>query len=646
MSVARARSSRRKRVLASLAAVALTAAGAGVAWWSSTNAHAPAPLAPVALSDDGAGALEDERRRRAAAALEEQDELARVEPLETPTWRRPGILPPPPDTLVALRGRVLDATSDEPVQGLKLSFLSRRPKTVTVETDEEGYFATEAELATGIVSALHVPEIAEPRYVARWDLDPAQFVVPPQASGSAVREVTLRAKSPRHVLEFDVRTPEGLAASGATVSLSVGHVDDTGAFVALARDYEAADARGRVRFGLLGDDVLDQSYRVEAQHLGTLATDVLELDPPFSLRTRTLDLAPGGVVHVQLRNDEGRPIAGVSVRVSAHEGGRFSAGRAETSNALGECVFTPLRAACWTIDVVHPLTGRSVQRQVDLPRGGHAQIDVPLSLAGLRLGVSGAVVDEHGYPLEAVQVAVQSPGEEVVTLETGEAGRFEYWARGTGPLALGVGGGFLDDLYEPSVSSVPFGTVGLVVRRVEPLETRTASLIVVDALTREPVRNASVVLFHAHGVASSLSSGLLRASADCGVAQIQYKPREDATLCIDAPGYKRAQSRLVPLVEEAGPLVPLTIELERGFERRVEVRDRITKRLVSGAKITAGESWTVATGSDGSASLASDTWPPPLRVEASGYAPEIWDPATASFPGTVIWLEPLRAAPR
>jgi len=32
-----------------------------------------------------------------------------------------------------------------------------------------------------------------------------------------------------------------------------------------------------------------------------------------------------------------------------------------------------------------------------------------------------------------------------------------------------------------------------------------------------------------------------------------------------------------------------------------------------------------------------------VRVESAGYAPLSWDPATAGFPGDVIWLEPLRS---
>ena len=78
---------------------------------------------------------------------------------------------------------------------------------------------------------------------------------------------------------------------------------------------------------------------------------------------------------------------------------------------------------------LHPLTGRPMQKQIDLARGAHADVDFQLTISGLRLGLAGIVLDEDGFPLPEVGVRLQVPDEEPVDLTTDLRGTFELWSR-------------------------------------------------------------------------------------------------------------------------------------------------------------------------------------------------------------------------
>jgi hypothetical protein len=263
-------------------------------------------------------------------------------------------------------------------------------------------------------------------------------------------------------------------------------------------------------------------------------------------------------------------------------------------------------------------------------------------VSGLRLGLSGTVVDEQGFPLQGVGVRLQVPGEEPVQLATSEVGAFELWSRLATGVAVSVGGGFLDDRYEPAFLTLPFGTTGFEARRLARIEPETRTFLVVDAETRKPAARAAIVLHHA-ALTDGLSDGVLRVAAPAGFAQITFKQRDDTRYVVDAPGYLRTEGNLREKIERVGPNpLPLEIALARGFERRLEVRDRATKRLVAGAAFQA-EGRTLGTSDEnGRVELTGSDWPMAVRVECTGYQPLSWDPTTLAWPDDVLWLEPQR----
>jgi hypothetical protein len=565
-----------------------------------------------------------------------------------PTSRKLGWMPPPADTLAAVRGQVVDARSGLPLPGFSITFLSRRPKTAQAKTSSLGWFATGVELSSGVVAVLHAPDAADPRYAVRWSIEPREFLLPPAAraqSGAPPAEpftIVLRASSPQTELDLDVVLPDGKPAAGASVSLTTGSRGERGEFQAESRAYEVADKSGRARFALHGDDVWARSSRIEADHGGSLVSELLEIDPPLGRAPRRVELVQGGIVRVRATTDDGKPVSGVSLWLSANEGTRFVTGRQGVTDALGEETFAALRAGCWNVTAIHPLTGRTLYEQVDLARGARADVDFQLTLTGLRLGLSGTVLDEDGYPLSGVGVRLQVPGEDPVELSTRELGRFELWARPASGVAVSVGGGFLDDRFEPSFLTLPFGTTGFQARRIARIEPETRAFVILDADTQKPVHRASIVLFHA-AQSIGVEESALRAAAPTGFAQVTFKRRDDTQFVVDAPGYVRVEGRLAELVAKCGsnPL-PLQVELEPGFERTLEVRDRATKRAVQGASFHAEGRVLATSGESGRVHLEGPSWPAVVHVVCAGYQPLAWDPRELQWPGSVVWLEPLR----
>ena len=604
---------------------------------------APAPepgraLVPGEAPGAGTTARPEPAAAEAAdpAAAEPAYELAEVAAARR---RALGWVPPEEDALLALRGRVVDAHSERGVAGIRLSLLSPRPRTVTVVTDAHGRFETAAELAAGVISAVHDADPQDLRFQARWELEPSQFLLRPGAAG----EVVLRAKTPEVVLEVELRLADGTPAALAEVSLTAGRRDPRGAFQPEGRDYEVADDAGRARFALFGDAVQEQTFELEAALGAGHASDVLMLDPPLAARPQRLDLHPAGTIRVSVRNDEQKPVAGVPVRVAAHEGARLFSARHALTDGEGFAEFAALRAGCYTVDAIHPLTGESVLREVDLARGAHAALDLPLSVEGLELAVSGAVVDEQDRPLPGVGVRVQPAGRPAVSVASDAAGRFECWSRRAGGVTVAVGAGFLDDLFEPAFEAVRFGTSGVVLRRRVELDRHSLPFVAVDRERGLPIGRARITLWHGASGAEPGSPAQHSFTAADGVAQVAFKLREDTRWAVDAPGYLRAQGSLSELCETYAERAALRVELERGFERTFRVLDRVTRQPVSGAAFVEGARSLGESGADGVLRVREPEWPARLRVERAGYEPRSLDPAAEPFPGEVVWLEPARA---
>ena len=614
---------RRSRLIAGLLAL-----GAVVAWL--LFSHGPDD------QDNRAGALAGPER----AVLETEPEEQAAPPValvaeeaEAGDQRKGGIYyEPEPDTLVALRGRVVDEQSGLPVAGIELSFLSRRPRTVSVRTDEQGWYDTGLELSSGLVSVLHMPESAHRRFSARWNIEPGQFLLAPD--GPSTRELNLRVRAPERILEVDVRAMDGTPAALSSVSLTRGTRGVDGRFELSSRDFELADEKGRARFALHGEQEPGGALELLAESGGVDISDPLQLVEPLSIKPWRLDLYTGGRLVVQCENDRGEPLSGISLWLECSEGWRAPRGRTAFSDAKGLAQFAPLSAGCWMLRAVHPQTGQRVERDFEITRAAERVMKLRLSVANLLLGASGMVIDEKGAPLPRARLAVRNGDAPLVEIETRDDGRFEFYGTPSSGLVIRPGLALLDPLLVPDRLELPFGTHGIVLREVGDSEPLSLAVRLLDAKTQAPLRGGLLEL--ACGVERASSQRFL---APDGVTSVSFLRGKHNRFSAEAPGYRQVQGELAELLEaQRGGIA--TIVLQPGFERTVRAQDRVTRRPLVGAVIWSGGQTIGTTDAAGECKLLLAEWPAQLTVEARGYSISAWTPKVSAEAIEEVFLEP------
>jgi hypothetical protein len=568
----------------------------------------------------------------AAPAARLESESASAHALKS---RRAGVLEADPETLVALTGRVVDEQSGLGVEGLRLSFLSRRPRTAVVVSGPDGAYRTECVLSCGVLTVMHLPDPLDPRFAARWTVEPAQFLLP-AAGDSPLRRVDLAVRSPARVLEVQVAHPDGSAAAASNVSLVWGERARDGGFDVLGRDFELADGSGRARFALPGDPPDGRLFEMEAELAGHEVSDALAFVAPLAPRPWQLDLYAGGTLRVRCTSDRGEPLSGVSLWLASSDPARAPRGRAGDTDVHGECVFGALASGCWSVRAVHPLTGESLLRECDLPRGAERTLALRLSLANLLPGVNGVVLDEHDQPLEGVAIRVRNGNEAPLTIESRAGGRFEFWGQPSAGIEISAGPGFQDDDYLPARLELPFGTGGLVLRRAGHDEPLSYAVEFVARGSGARLRGARLLLSTEEPLHTEQSF-----SAPNGVTQISLPRTRRVLYAAEAPGFRRASGELVERIEARHAGV-LRIELERGFERELVVRDRVTRRELAGVHLWLGKQLLATSDERGHAHLALEEWPAAVQLECRGYEILEWDPLAAAQSGDELRLEPLR----
>lgn len=598
-------------------------------------ATAAAASASVARELEGGGArAQDDDVRRADAEL------------DAPAFERSAEYTlTDAQTLRAAKGRVLDARTREPLSGFELSFLSRRPRTLSTTTDASGRFETAAELAPGAVLVQHVPARDSLRFEARWDIAPNQFVLAPRGSGETRGELVLLASAPAEVLVALVTLPGGAPAAEAEVALTLGERDASGEFAPRTRLFETTDADGRARFALDPAQSVASAFSLEAEQGGSLVSERLLLDQPPGARPLTLALHNGALVRAQALDDAGHPLGGVPLRLALQGVHREERTWQRDTDGSGAGLFGALRAGCYTLSALHPFTGERVETRLDLAQGAQETPILRLSVAGLRLGASGRLVDERGGAIAGASVRLRRASGETIELVSGAQGEFEFWGRPEAVLSASVAEGVGAARFEPVELVVPFGTQGLEFRRVESFESRVLAFEIVEREGGAPVRSARVVFHRGESSADGASaerSTSLEFGAPSGVVQASFPLRPGLRYAIDAPGHVRSEGTVRELLRRDPARVHVRVELERGFARTLVLRDRASGRGVEHARVSAAGRELAQTDESGRVTLELAEWPAALELEAAGYSRLLWDPASAPFPGTTVWLDPLR----
>ncbi len=542
-------------------------------------------------------------------------ELAREEPAET--------APEPAES--SLRGHVIDAITGKAVASFPIMVLQPPDPKTTLTTDAEGRF-TFPHLRAGAITFVW-PD--DGRRLNPDHFQPSSFIYGELGHGAGDEIefglTQLRPEEVRFELRFRLVLPDGSPAEGARAVLDLGPENSY-----WRRRYgEPVGSSGIAVFPLTEDEV---EWAAEA--VATLGEDFVgrapRMGPPLSPGPWTLELQRGGKLRVRVTDLAGKPANDASVRLrptgspykSSYVPGAPWAGLKLTRYTYrnGEAFFAPLPPISFDVSIHAESLG--VEREtpagtVTIEAGREIEwvkaIDVERPVA-----VAGRVVDEKGEGLAGVHVEIVGAGERGRE-KTDEEGRFEHVAFLDDRLVVLPDP--LGDVYEPAHAEVAFGTTGLEFRRVDVLEERSITLIVVDRASGAPVEKFHLTV-HLERPQRTWGSWM----GQNGAGHVQAKFQPGVRVLILAQGYLPLDLPLGDMLAAGDVEVPLKLELDRGFRLPVTVLDYLTEEPIAGVRFSAPGAPDAVTDERGVAVLEATFLPESYRLEREGYEPDEFSP--------------------
>jgi protocatechuate 3,4-dioxygenase beta subunit len=375
-----------------------------------------------------------------------------------------------------VRGKVLDAETDEPVAGARVYVLGGFDEDVqgvgvqVVVTGEDGAFEL-----TGVPLGAAVLVGDHPDYVSNL-VDPAQRALQnpkalfPKGLRAAQHDVRL---APGATVQGRVVGPDGEPVAGAIV-------ETPGAAVASANfglDFGKARTDPEGAFTLRGLPA-GQVLPLRASHRAY--GDSAKIMTQAGQTGVTLQLAPPARLHGTVFDEVGEPIAGVPIRVRQEFEDPFVPGLYEmpaVTDLQGR--FHILNPPAGALEVVFDDPGYGeVKLRVRVPPGA-TDVDLGRTVLERGHGIRGVVLDAEGRP-QRVQIRAfhreggeEGEGRESVFGRTDAAGCFALFGLRPGAFELRVEG---DALYAPPVrASTDTKDVRIVVRQAATLTGRVTS---------------------------------------------------------------------------------------------------------------------------------------------------------------------------
>ncbi|MGE3172864.1 MAG: hypothetical protein AB7O97_09560 [Planctomycetota bacterium] len=526
---------------------------------------------------------------------------------------------PDPTTTTAARAaaplvlRLVDAGTRLSLPAMQLRVRRDGAADGLVTTDAFGEVALVQD-GDGAVSLHHVPGPAGTRFDADWELAPWRF--DPAAQPRDV-PLVIAATGPALVLEVQVTARDGVTVPGATVSAIFGRRDRRGAVLAEHVVEEDTDAHGVARFAIPAGEVSRATLRLSARHRATRrASAGTFVDPPMARGPWTLVVEPYGQVRVRAIARDGAPVAD----------GRVSAVDGDLAVSVRTVDAATIRAGTAQLDELPPgphrlrVSAGADVRHVDVDVVADALVEVTARFDddATAVAIAGRVVDADDQGLGEVQVWCDTPGATWPVAFTAPDGAFRFFAPRSETGVVSTAGALGSHRFEPETVTVPFGTTGVVLRRLAEVPTRELGFAVCDAATGQPVPDGGVFALRpgARAAGGWRWEVLVQGRASLGVpAHHDLRWRVVCRGYVDAEGSAPASD------------APLQIALERGYERALLVVDRATATPVPGAIVVEpGGRLRAQADRDGRVALRAPTWPERLLVTADGYRDAIVDP--------------------
>ena len=454
---------------------------------------------------------------------------------------------------------------------------------------------------------------------------------PPETTVAPALTAPQEADVPLVVL-FQVVDTEGVAVADCVVTCHLGLL--VGGISPDLREAVRTGPDGIARFRFVERKPpmggLPWGVRAEGRTEDGRATEVVELRVPFGRGPHPLRMLPGGSVLVRvLQEAAGAPVEAAGVHLSPVAAldtkERVIVG---STDALGEVRFADVSAGEYRTHVRAPHSEHDLRGELVVEEGGEHVLEVVLASDGLALAVSGVFLDEAGTPTFDASLWVGESRVHGELVYPDVTGRFALYRVPCDQLLVRLSERVDTDRYAPESVSVPFGTTGLVFRRVETLERRVSRFRVVDADTGESVHGSGVALYFEDSMQSmDVNSGFHGEDH----VWIVHADRRALRWLAWAPGYVRA-SGLLPDGDAM-----LEVRLERGDVAPLLVLDALDERPIEGARFLDQGLMEWGT-SDGEGRLVLRDASPAgrLAIERLGYRPRVW---YASWPAEVVWLE-------
>jgi hypothetical protein len=328
----------------------------------------------------------------------------------------------------------------------------------------------------------------------------------------------------------------------------VAHTDESGTF--FAQDLPPGPCILVPDFKGMG--VVGETLRIDRGNLVTLPTAGEDLLLRFPVTPRNF-----GHVHGTVRDPEGNPVAGLPLGLAVPDRGDDYQVTTGTGDR-GEFAFPLLLPGDYLILVpatLHHLGGAS---PVEVRGGRQEKVGIGLHRrppGGPTYSVEIRVEDPLGAPVAGARVDIKAPGHFFPPIPTGEDGVARAQGLPVRPVAAGVlapgfrpmGLGWPGETDETEFG----GTLSL--HRVA-----RCRVLVVDAATDRPLRNANIHLVH-DGNNGWKWTGM--PFPDTDAQEFDVVPGE-VTIQVECPGYRPHESMETVLLY--GPEDPIVVRLHRG----------------------------------------------------------------------------------
>ena len=392
----------------------------------------------------------------------------------------------------------------------------------------------------------------------------------------------------------------------------------------------STDASGRARLALDHD----LSLRAQASVSAERAPDLIGiagvvLVPPLA-GVHRVELGATAQVRVHVIDPHGASVAGVELEAGARSELPLEPFAHAVSDANGDARLDRLPRGTYWIRARGPRAGPDSAASIDTLRGVPVTVEVQVESATFARAVSGVVLDEHDQPLSGVSVTFRSiPGGRSATSWTNDEGRFTHSSEPSESVEVSLPPSFDSDEFTPERIEVPFGTGGVVFHRTRVLPMLDVYVRLFDAQDRAAIHGAcSIVSLSGRQPDSYHVSG--------SILRVHCRLRRELILTFRAPEHRALAMTLGDFALRASDERSIDIELARGFDEQVTVRDDDTREPLAGTVFTSLEGLNGVCDADGRIELHGSSWPKSFHVEHDGYFPFDWTPSgTAQFDGEI-----------